>query len=107
MRTKLALAPAVIAGLLAFAAPQMASAMPAAGLSNAVKIDAQAAIEQVEFKRRPDGSVYYERPNPNGEQTYYFAYKGYAYPYNPGYTYRLYRDELRPSDRLKRYRIVD
>lgn len=106
MRIKLALAPAVIAGVVALAAPQAASAMPAAGLSQAAKIEAQGALTQVEFKRRPDGSVYWQRANPNGEKTYYFAYKGYAYPYNPGYTYRLYRDELKPSDRLRRYRIV-
>lgn len=110
MRTKLAIAPAVIAGLMAFAAPQMASAMPATGLVQA-KVEATnadaGAVQLVGFKRSRDGSVYYERPNPNGEKTYYFAYKGYAYPYNPGYTYRLYRDELKPSDRLRRYRIAD
>lgn len=107
MRITLAIAPAVIAGVAALAAPQMASAMPAAGLSKAGNVEAQSAIHEAGFKRRPDGSMYYDRPNPNGEKTYYFAYKGYAYPYNPGYTYRLYRGELKPSDRLRRYRIAD
>jgi hypothetical protein len=97
------------AGAMLLAVAQTASALPAAGAAQAAK-PAQAGeslVGMVEFKRRPDGSVYYVRPIQNGEQTHYFAYRGYAYPYNPGYTYRLSRGELRPSDRLRRYRIAD
>lgn len=109
MRITRALGLAVGAGAMLLAVAQTASALPAAGATQAVKAaDASASlVGKVEFKRRPDGSVYYVRPIQNGEQTHYFAYQGYAYPYNPGYTYRLSRGELRPSDRLRRYRIVD
>jgi hypothetical protein len=93
---------AACAGLLSVAP---AAAMPGSGISHVA--NAKALIEKVEFKRRPDGSVYWKRVNPNGEKTYYFSYRGYAYPYNPGYTYRLTRGELRPSDKLRRYRIAD
>jgi hypothetical protein len=100
------------AGAMVFAAAQAASALPAAGAAQAAHVAKTAEagaglVGKVEFKRRPDGSMYYVRPLQNGEQTHYFAYRGYAYPYNPGYTYRLSRGELRPSDRPRRYRIVD
>ena len=60
---------------------------------------ALAAVEKIEFRRRPDGSVYYRRPDPNSQGPYLFYYRGYAYPYYPGYAYRAERGELRPSDR--------
>jgi hypothetical protein len=97
-----------LVGLAAFASllsAVPAVAMPGSGFAHVAKADA--VIETVEFKRRPDGTVYWQRANPNGEKTYYFAYRGYAYPYNPGYTYRLSRGELRPSDKLRRYRIAN
>ena len=103
MRTTLFAAAAVCAGLVAFSVS--ASAMPAAGLGAGAKASA-GVVEKVEFKRRPDGSVYYVRPSYDGEKPHYFAYRGYAYPYNPGYTYRLMRGELRPDDKLRRYKIV-
>jgi len=102
MRITLLAGALVGAGLLSVAP---AAAMPGAGIGQVAK--SQALVEKVEFKRRPDGSVYYVRPRFNTEETHYFAYRGYAYPYNPGYTYRLSRGELRPSDRPRRYRIVD
>jgi hypothetical protein len=102
MRITLLAGAAACAGLLSVAP---AAAMPGSGISQIGKT--QALVETVEFKRHPDGSVYYVRPNFNGQQTHYFAYRGYAYPYNPGYTYRLTRGELRPSDKLRRYRIAD
>lgn len=92
----------VCAGLLSVAP---AVAMTGAGVGQVAKSPALA--QKVEFKRHPDGSVYYVRPSFSGKKTHYFAYRGYAYPYNPGYTYRLTRGELRPSDRLRRYRIAD
>ncbi len=92
----------VCAGLLSVAP---AVAMPGSGIGHVA--GSPALAQKVEFKRRPDGSVYWERAHPNGKKTYYFSYRGYAYPYNPGYTYRLTRGELRPSDRLRRYRIAD
>jgi len=95
---------AVCAGLLSVAP---AAAMPGSGIGHVANAKTGAPIEKVEFKRRRDGSVYWERAHPNGKKTYYFSYRGYAYPYNPGYTYRLTRGELRPSDRLRRYRIAD
>jgi hypothetical protein len=85
-----------------------ASAMPAAAIGQAAKTQALGSlVEKAEFLRRPDGSVYYKRPRFDDRGPYFFAYRGYAYPYNPGYTYRLSRGELRPSDRLRRYRIAD
>jgi hypothetical protein len=92
----------VCAGLLTVVP---AAAMPGSGIGQAAKSPALA--QKVEFKRRPDGSVYYVRPSFSGKKTHYFAYRGYAYPYNPGYTYRLTRGELRPSDKLRRYRIAE
>jgi hypothetical protein len=83
-----------------------ADAMPAAGIGQGAGVAAPSAVEKVEFRRRPDGSIYYVRPDFSGERTHYFAYRGYAYPYNPGYTYRLSRGELRPDDKLRRYRIT-
>lgn len=107
MRITVAVGPAICAGLLSFAAPALA--LPAAGIGQAAKAEALGAgpVEKVEFKRRRDGSVYYVRPRFNDKGPYFFAYRGYAYPYNPGYTYRLTRGQLRPSDRLRRYRIAD
>jgi hypothetical protein len=105
MRKALIAGPAALAGLFLLAAP--AAAMPGAGVAAAAGAERAGLVEQVEFRRRPDGSVYWVRPNPNGEKTYYFAYRGYAYPYNPGYAYREARGELRPSDRLRRYRIAE
>ncbi len=105
MRTTTALGLIVCAGALLAAVP--ASAMPGTGLAAKAQAPGASSVEKIEFKRRPDGSVYYVRPNFNDNETHYFAYRGYAYPYNPGYTYRLTRGELRPSDRLRRYRIAD
>jgi hypothetical protein len=106
MRITLALGLAACAGALVGVAP--ASAMPAAGIGQAATTQALGTVvEKVEFLRRPDGSVYYKRPRFGDRGPYFFAYRGYAYPYNPGYTYRLSRGELRPSDRLRRYRIAD
>jgi len=102
MRITLLIGSAASAGLLSVAP---AAAMPGSGIGQVAK--SQATVEKVEFKRRPDGSIYYVRPRFNTQETHYFAYRGFAYPYNPGYTYRLSRGELRPSDRLRRYRIAD
>ncbi len=102
MRITLLAGALVGAGLLSIAP---AAAMPGSGIGQVAK--SPTLVEKVEFKRRPDGSVYYVRPRFNTQETHYFAYRGFAYPYNPGYTYRLTRGELRPSDRLRRYRIAD
>jgi hypothetical protein len=102
MRFTLLAGSLVCAGLLSVAP---AAAMPGSGMGQVAK--SQALVEKVEFKRRPDGSVYYVRPRFDDRGPYFFAYRGYAYPYNPGYTYRLSRGELRPSDRLRRYKIAD
>jgi hypothetical protein len=91
--------------LAAAVVPHTASAMPAAGLGHA-GTQASSAVEKVEFLRRPDGSVWYERPDPNSQGPYLFYYRGYAYPYYPGYTYRLTRGELRPEDRPHRVKVV-
>jgi hypothetical protein len=104
MRSTLLAGSAAIAGLLAIVAP--AAAMPGVGSAPA-QARSQGMIDKVEFVRRPDGSVYYRRPNWDGQATHYFYYRGYAYPYNPGYTYRLTRGELRPSDRLRRYKLSE
>jgi hypothetical protein len=95
-----------LAACVGFAAP--ASALPAAGAGQAASVHADSSVvQEAGFYRRPDGSVYYKRPKFNTQETHYFAYRGFAYPYNPGYTYRLKRGELRASDRPRRYRIVD
>lgn len=83
-----------------------ADAMPPR-LAQGTQTPSASAVEKVEFKWRRDGSVYYVRPDYSGRKTHYFAYRGYAYPYTPGYTYRLTRGELRPSDRLRRYKIIE
>jgi hypothetical protein len=105
MRITLLAGAAASAGLLALIAP--AAAMPAAGIGQAASAQVPSLIDKVEFVRRKDGSVYYKRPRFDDKGPYYFYYNGFAYPYNPGYTYRLTRGELRPSDRLRRYRLVD
>jgi hypothetical protein len=105
MRITLLAGSAAIAGLLALVAP--AAAMPAGGLAQAAPVQEHGLIDKVEFLRRPDGSIYYKRPNWDGQATHYFYYRGFAYPYNPGYTYRLTRGELRPSDRLRRYKLSE
>jgi hypothetical protein len=97
------LAGSLICASLLSVAP--ASAMPGSGIGQTAGSDS--LVEKVEFVRRKDGSVYYKRPRFNDKGPYYFYYNGFAYPYNPGYTYRLSRGELRPSDRLRRYRLVD
>jgi hypothetical protein len=89
------------------AAPQPASAMPASGLGRVAQQSGATAIEQIEFRRRPDGSVWYQRPDPNSQGPYLFYYRGFAYPYYPGYTYRLSRGELRPYDRPHRVKVVE
>lgn len=108
MRITRALGLALGAGTLLLAAAETASALPAAGAAQAKPADAEASlVGQVEFKRRLDGSVYYERPRFDDRGPYFFAYRGYAYPYYPGIGYRLERGELRPSDRPHRYRIAN
>jgi hypothetical protein len=108
MRITRALGLALGAGTLLLAAVQTASALPAAGAAKAIKAVGEASlVAPVEFKRRPDGSVYYVRPRFDDNGPYFFAYRGYAYPYYPGYAYRLERGELRPQDRPHRYRIAD
>lgn len=93
-------------GLFIAAAPLPASALP--GLSQAANpLAAGTNIDRIEFRRRPDGSVWYQRPDPNSQGPYLFYYRGYAYPYYPGYTYRLSRGELRPYDRPHRVKVVD
>ncbi len=84
-----------------------ALALPANGLAQLAQQAPSANIAKVEFRRRPDGSVWYQRPDPNSQGPYLFYYRGYAYPYYPGYTYRLTRGELRPQDRPHRVKVVE
>lgn len=107
MRITVALGMAACAGVVSLAAP--ASALPAAGLGHAAKSPEAGAglIDRIEFRRRPDGSVFYRRPRFDDKGPYLFYYRGYAYPYYPGYTYRLSRGELKPYDRPHRVRVVD
>jgi hypothetical protein len=107
MGIRLALSSVACVGALIVAAAQPASALPAAGIGHAAKSQAFSAglVDKVEFRRRRDGSVYYVHPRFDDRGPYFFAYRGYAYPYNPGYTYRLTRGELRPSDRPYRIRL--
>jgi hypothetical protein len=100
-----ALLPVACISLVVAAAPHAASAMPSLG--QVAKSQGATNIEKVEFLRRPDGSVWYKRPDPNSQGPYLFYYRGYAYPYYPGYTYRLTRGELRPSDRPHRVKVVE
>ena len=94
--------------LLLAAAPQPASALPGLGLSQSAKSQAAGAnVDRIEFRRRPDGSIWYQRPDPNSQGPYLFYYRGFAYPYYPGYTYRLSRGELRPYDRPHRVKVVE
>ena len=102
MRITLLAGSLICAGLLS-GAP--ASAMPGSGIGQMA--GSESLAQKVEFVRRADGSVHYKRPRFDDKGPYYFYYNGFAYPYNPGYTYRLSRGELRPSDRLRRYRLVD
>jgi hypothetical protein len=91
------------AALLGDAVP--AAALPATGIGQAAASGAQSVIQPVEFIRRPDGSVYYRRADPNSQGPYLFYYRGYAYPYYPGYAYRAERGELRPSDQPHRVKV--
>jgi hypothetical protein len=104
MRNSLFVGSAACAVLLS-AAP--AAAMPGSGIGHVVNAKTDAVIEQVGFFRYPDGRVEYRRPRFGDKGPYFFAYRGYAYPYYPGYTYRLYRGKLKPHDRPHRYRIAD
>jgi hypothetical protein len=101
-----ALLPVACVCLAAVAAPHAAAAMPTLGFAHA-GAKTGTAVEKIEFLRRPDGSVWYKRPDPNSQGPYLFYYRGYAYPYYPGYTYRLTRGELRPSDRPHRVKVVE
>ena len=92
-------------GITLTAAPHSASAMPGAAIGPVGK-QATTNIEKIEFLRRPDGSVWYKRPDPNSQGPYLFYYRGYAYPYYPGYQYRQARGELRPEDRPHRVKVV-
>ena len=103
MRT-LALLPVACVSLIVAAAPQAVSAMP--GLGQAAGHASDTAVTKIEFLRRPDGSVWYKRPDPNSQGPYLFYYRGYAYPYYPGYAYRQARGELRPSDQPHRLKVV-
>ena len=104
----IALLPVACVSLMMAAAPQPATAMPALGLGQVAQPHAAGAnLEKVEFRRRPDGSVWYQRPDPNSQGPYLFYYRGFAYPYYPGYTYRLSRGELRPYDRPHRVKVVE
>ena len=93
--------------LMLTAAPQSAFALPASGLGQIAQQSGVTAIEQIEFRRRPDGSVWYQRPDPNSQGPYLFYYRGFAYPYYPGYTYRQARGELRSYDRPHRVKVVE
>jgi hypothetical protein len=93
--------------LVTAAAPLPVSAMPAIGLGKVAQQTGGSAVARIEFRRRPDGSVWYQRPDPNSQGPYLFYYRGFAYPYYPGYTYRLSRGELRPSDRPHRVKVVE
>jgi hypothetical protein len=93
-------------GITLTAAPHSASALPGAGIGHLANRAASTTIQKVEFLRRPDGSVWYKRPDPNSQGPYLFYYRGYAYPYYPGYAYRLSRGELRPEDRPHRVKVV-
>ena len=100
------LLPVACVSLIVAAAPQAASAMPGLG-QVAKQQSAGTALQKVEFLRRPDGSVWYKRPDPNSQGPYLFYYRGYAYPYYPGIQYRQARGELRPSDRPHRVKVVE
>jgi hypothetical protein len=93
--------------IVALAAP--ASAMPAGGfgLGRVAAAPGAGRVEKVEFRRRPDGTMFYRRPRFDGKGPYLFYYRGYAYPYYPGYAYRAARGELKPYDRPHRLRVVD
>jgi hypothetical protein len=84
-----------------------ASAMPASGLGHVASQVGATAVEKIEFRRRPDGSAWYQRPDPNSQGPYLFYYRGFSYPYYPGYTYRLSRGELRSYDRPHRVKVVE
>jgi hypothetical protein len=105
MGIKLALSS--VACALAVAAPQPASSMPAAGIGQAAGTQDSSGglVEKAEFYRNQRGEVRYRYVRPDYPGPYFFAYRGYAYPYYPGYTYRLERGELRPSDRPYRVRL--
>ena len=103
----IALLSVACASLMMTGAPQPASAMPASGLGHVAQQAGAAAVEKIEFRRRPDGSVWYRRPDPNSQGPYLFYYRGFAYPYYPGYTYRQARGGLRPSDRPHRVKVVE
>jgi hypothetical protein len=81
-----------------------AAALPATIVDHATTYG-QSMLQTVEFIRRPDGSVYYRRADPNSQGPYLFYYRGYAYPYYPGYAYRAERGELRPSDQPHRVKV--
>jgi hypothetical protein len=99
----------IILGALAVSASAAlaatAAAAPVAGLSRMATIDGASMLQEVEFLRRPDGSVVYKRPDFSGKGPFLFYYRGYAYPYYPGYTYRQERGELLPQDVPHRVKV--
>ena len=105
MRITVALGMAVGVAIVALAAP--ASAMPAGGLGGIAAAPGAGLVARGEFRRRPDGTVFYRRPRFDGKGPYLFYYRGYAYPYYPGYAYRAARGELKSYDRPHRLRVVD
>ena len=90
------MAAAMLAGPAAALPVTAVGQMPAA---------APSMVQTVEFIRRPDGSVYWRWADPNSQGPYLFYYRGYAYPYYPGYAYRAARGELRPSDQPHRVKV--
>ena len=99
-----ALAAATLTATALFGSTGPAAALPATIVGQATT-SAQSMVQTVEFIRRPDGSVYYRRADPNSQGPYLFYYRGYAYPYYPGYAYRAERGELRPSDQPHRVKV--
>jgi hypothetical protein len=84
MRTTIALGSATLAALTLLAAPSRADS---------------------EFYRTPSGEVKYRWFNPNTARPHLFYYRGYAYPYYSGLSYRERTGELRPQDAPTRERV--
>jgi hypothetical protein len=99
-----ALAGSFVAASLVAAAP--VNAAPVSGATAVIARSAdQSLVQKVEFLRKPDGSVVYKRPDFSGSGPFLFYYRGYAYPYYPGYTYRKERGELLPQDVPHRVKV--
>ena len=77
-------------------------ALGSAAVAALALVTVPAAPAKAEFYRTPSGDVKYRWVSPNNSGPYLFYYRGYAYPYYPGFAYRERTGEVRETDRPTR-----